>query len=71
MIDTYERKVCVIMYIRKSVISRTVMFLGACVLLILAFLYCFTEIEIPGAVYMLVWSGCILTVVEMVGKIER
>lgn len=59
------------MYIKKSVISGIVMVLGAVVLAILAVLYCFTEVQIPGYVYIIAWIGSILAVVDIVDRIEQ
>lgn len=69
--EIYERKVCVIMYIKKSVISGIIIMTGICVLAALTILYCFTEVQIPRAVYMAIWVGCIAAVTEIVGKIEK
>ena len=45
--------------------------IGAAVLLIMAVLYCFTEVQVPGYVYIFGWIGSILAIVDIVGKIER
>lgn len=59
------------MSLRKSLLSAAAMGIGAAVLLIMAVLYCFTEIQVPGYVYILGWVGSILGIVDIVGKIER
>lgn len=59
------------MYIKKSIISGIVITLGVIVLTALAVLYCFTEIQIPGGVYIIAWIGCILAIVDIVDRIER
>ncbi len=59
------------MSLRKSLLSGAVMGIGAAVLLIMAVLYCFTEVQVPGYVYIFGWIGSILAIVDIVGKIER
>ncbi len=56
---------------KKSIMSGAVIVFGTAVLLILAVLYCFTEVQVPGYVYIFGWTGSILAVVDIVGKIER
>lgn len=51
--------------------SGAVIAFGAAVLMVLAVLYCFTEVRIPGYVYIFGWTGSILAVVDIVGKLER
>ncbi len=50
------------MDIRKSVFSGIVSVLGIVFLVILAVLYCFTEISVPVQVYASAWFGCIAAV---------
>ena len=59
------------MSLRKSLLSAAAMGIGAAVLLIMAVLYCFSEIQVPGYVYIFGWVGSILAIVDIVGKIER
>lgn len=59
------------MYIRKSVISRIIMTVGACILAVLTVLFSFTEVEIPHMVYAVVWLGSIAAVTELVQAVER
>ena len=59
------------MSLRKSLLSAAAMGIGAAVLLIMAVLYCFSEIQVPGYVYIFGWVGSILPIVDIVGKIER
>lgn len=59
------------MSLRKSLLSGAVMGIGAAVLSIMAVLYCFTEVQVPGYVYIFGWIGSILAIVDIVGKIER
>ena len=56
---------------KKSIMSGAVIVFGTAVLLILAVLYCFTEVQVPVYVYIFGWTGSILAVVDIVGKIER
>ena len=59
------------MSLRKSLLSAAAMGIGAAVLLIMAVLYCFSEIQVPGYVYIFGWVGSILAIVDIDGKIER
>ena len=59
------------MYIKKSTLSRIVMLAGAFILAVLAILYCFTEINIPGIVYIFAWIGSIIVVMDVVSWIEQ
>ena len=59
------------MSLRKSLLSAAAMGIGAAVLLIMAVLYCFSEIQVPGYGYIFGWVGSILAIVDIVGKIER
>lgn len=47
------------MYMKKSILEAAVLIIGAIVLCILAVLYCFTEVNIPSAVYLVSWVGCL------------
>lgn len=60
----------IFMYIKKSVICGVIIFTGVLLLLVLSILYCFTEINIPGVLYILAWVLCIFFVVKSVSKIE-
>lgn len=68
---SYVRKVCFIMYIKKSVLSALTAFVGAVVLLLLAVLFCFTEIGIPAWVYAAGWFGSLWSVLYIVSRIYR
>ena len=58
------------MYVRKSVICGVIIFIGVLFLSVLSILYCFTEINIPGVLYILAWGLCIFLMVKSVSKIE-
>lgn len=66
-----KKEVCFMLYVKKSFLSGIVMIIGSMVLIVLAILYCFTEIHIPGLVYTIAWIGSILAVVDIVNRIER
>lgn len=53
------------MDIRRSVINGIVAVSGIIFLIVLAVLYCFTEISIPMPVYAAAWSGCIAAVLAV------
>lgn len=59
------------MYIKKSIISGFVMTLGGIILAVLAILFCFTEIQLPGAACISIWIVCIWAVRTIMHKIER
>lgn len=50
------------MDIRKSVFNRIISISGIISLIVLAVLYCFTEISVPTPVYAAAWFGCIAAV---------
>lgn len=47
------------MYSRKSVFKGIAAVMGIIILIIVAVLYCFTEISVPVPVYAAVWFGCL------------
>lgn len=59
------------MYIKKSILSGMIMAFGACLLVILTILFCFTEIAIPRVLYIVLWVTCVIAVVETVSKVEK
>lgn len=59
------------MYIKKSILSGMIMTFGACLLVILTILFCFTEIAIPRVLYIVLWVTCVIAVVETVSKVEK
>lgn len=59
------------MYIKKSILSGMIMTVGACLLVLLTILFCFTEVAIPRILYIVVWIACVVVVVETVSKVER
>ena len=63
------RKVCFMMYIRKSVLSAAAMILGGAVLFLAAFLFAFTEVEIPSGVCAAVWFGCLYAVIRFLSRL--
>lgn len=44
------------------------MAVGVCVLAALTVLFCFTEIQISGNMCMVIWLGCIISMVDITGK---
>lgn len=58
------------MYIKKSWISGAVITVGILVLSAVALLYSFTNIDIPGVVYIFIWLGGITGMKGIVSKIE-
>ena len=61
----------IFMYVKKSIVSGIITFLGIIVLCILSILYCFTELNIPEVFYFLAWGLCISFMVGSVSRIER
>lgn len=59
------------MYIKKSVLTKIVLSLGAFALVLLMVMYSFTETKIPGILYILAWGGSIFLTLRGVSKIER
>ncbi len=59
------------MYIKKSVLSAVIVIIGAAVLLAAAFLFSFTELEIPSGVYASVWFGGLYAVLRAVSGLYR
>ncbi len=59
------------MYIKKSVLTKVVLSLGAFALVLLMVMYSFTETKIPGIFYILAWGGSIFLTLRGVSKIER
>ncbi len=59
------------MYIKKSILEAAVFIIGAVVLCILAVLYCFTEVDIPSAVYLVSWVGCLYAMLTGTERIAR
>ena len=49
---------------KKSMISASLIVLGAAALVFLAVLFCFTELKIPAGVYLSLWALSILAVVR-------
>lgn len=45
--------------------------LGTAVLVVLCVLFCFTQTEIPTAVYAAGWFGCLGAMLAVVSKISR
>ncbi len=56
------------MYIRKSVLNGLIILTGLCILIAMAFIFCFTETQIPPAVFCAAWITCLLSVSSLVGK---
>ncbi len=50
------------MNIRKSVFNSIISITGIVFLIVLAVLYCFTEVSVPTPVYAAAWFGCIAVV---------
>lgn len=69
--DSNFRERCVFMYIRKSVLYALTAVLGAAFLSVLCILYCFTQTEVPTAVYAAGWFGCLGAMLAAAGKIGR
>ncbi len=59
------------MYIKKSVLTKVVLSLGAFALVLLMVMYSFTETKIPDIFYILAWGGSIFLTLRGVSKIER
>lgn len=59
------------MYMKKSILEAAVLIIGAIVLCILAVLYCFTEVNIPSAVYLVSWVGCLYAMLAGTERIAR
>ena len=68
---SYKRKVCFIMYIRKSVLCVLTGILGVSVLAVLCVLFCFTQTNVPTAVYAAGWFGCLGAMMAAAGRISR
>ncbi len=68
---SYKRKVCFIMYIRKSLLGGLVAAAGMAVLAILMVLFCFSEMRIPSAVYAAAWFGCLCAMLHGASRIYR
>ena len=66
-----QRKVCFIMYIRKSILGGLTAAAGMTVLAILMVLFCFTEIQIPTIVYAAAWTGCLCAMLHGASRIYR
>lgn len=59
------------MYIRKSLLGGLVAAAGMAVLAILMVLFCFTEANIPSAVYAAAWCGCLCAMLYGAARIYR
>lgn len=59
------------MYIRKSLLGGLIAAAGMAVLAILTVLFCFTEIQIPAAVYAAAWTGCLCAMLRGASRIYR
>ena len=59
------------MYIKRSVLAMLTAFTGVAVLLVLTVLFCFTQTQIPTAVYAAGWFGCLGAMLVVVTKIYR
>lgn len=59
------------MYIRKSILEAAVLTVGIIVLIALAVLYCFTETNIPSAVYLISWLVCLYAMLAGTSEIAR
>lgn len=59
------------MYRKKSLLSGMIMIIGMVVLLVIAVLFCFTEIHISRYEYMTVWLVCIWMIAVLTKKVER
>ncbi|HJD45202.1 MAG TPA: hypothetical protein H9909_00020 [Candidatus Mediterraneibacter norfolkensis] len=59
------------MYIRKSVLKAAVLTVGSIILAALAALYCFTETNIPSAVYLISWLVCLYAMLTGMSEIDR
>ncbi len=59
------------MHMKKSILEAAVLIIGAIVLCLLALLYYFTETNIPSAVYLVSWVGCIYAVRAGTERIAR
>lgn len=59
------------MYIKKSLLAGLVAAAGMAVLSLLMVLFCFTEIQIPSAVYAAAWAGCLLAMLRGASRIYR
>lgn len=59
------------MYIKKSLLAGLVAAAGMAVLSLLMVLFCFTEIQIPSAVYVAAWVGCLLAMLRSASRIYR
>ena len=59
------------MYIRKSILKAAVLAVGSIILAALALLYCFTEADIPSAVYLISWLACLYAVFSGMAEIDR
>lgn len=59
------------MYIKRSVLAMLTAFTGVVVLLVLTVLFCFTQTQIPTAVYAAGWFGCLGAMLAVVTKIYR
>lgn len=65
------RERCVFMYIRKSVLYLLTGVLGTAVLAVLCVLFCFTQTEVPSAVYAAGWFGCLGAMLAAADRISR
>lgn len=68
---SYKRKVCFIMYIRKSLLGGLIAAAGMTVLAILMVLFCFTEMQIPTIIYAAAWIGCLCAMLRGASRIYR
>lgn len=59
------------MYIKKSVLSGIILWVGGVILCITAILFCFTELSIPRYVYITVCLACIWSVMKLTERVDR
>lgn len=59
------------MNIKKSVLTGMIMLLGGIVLLVVTFLFCFSEIKVSRYICLAVWLLCIRLVFVLIKKVER
>lgn len=68
---SYKRRVCFIMYIRKSFLGALTAAAGMAALAVLTVLFCFTETELPTIVYAAAWAGCLYAMLRGASRIYR
>ncbi len=59
------------MYIRKSLLGGIIAAAGMAFLAILMVLFCFSDIQVPPAVYAAAWFGCLCAMLYGSAKIYR